>query len=70
MNVEKKMDMQQSPAVYTSAYDLSVRIPESKVIITITADGKKMRGDKELKDLTRDELLTLVDDLIDLIRRR
>lgn len=65
------MDMQQPPmAYYTSAYDLSVRIPESKVVMRITADGKKMRGDKELKDLTRDELLMLVDDLVDLIRKR
>ena len=53
----------------TTTNTLSVAIAPSKTVLTITADGKKMRGDRELKDLSADELLVVIDDLIDLIRR-
>jgi hypothetical protein len=37
-------------------------------IFRITADGKKMRDGQELKDLSREALLALIDDLIAQVR--
>lgn len=67
------MDMQEPPKSHIEFYttkDMSINIPTPKVIMTINADGRKMRGDKELKELSKEELLTLVDELIDLIRKK
>lgn len=50
--------------------NIAASIPYPRAVLTITADGRTMRGDKEVKDLPREELLTVINELIDLIKRR
>ena len=46
-----------------------VRVPAPRSVLVLTPDGKIMRGDRELHDLDRDELIEVVRDLVDVIAR-
>lgn len=41
----------------------------SKIVLTITDDGAIKRGETRIEDLDRDELLAVVRELVDLIRK-
>jgi hypothetical protein len=43
---------------------------QPRVVVYRTADGKLMRGDKEVKYLEHDELLKLIDELLRCFERR
>lgn len=60
-----------APAIlFTSSSSNIARIAPPHTVLIITADGRTMRGDKELKDMPREELLIVINELIDLIKRR
>lgn len=42
----------------------------TKTILVINPDGIKTRDDRPLTELDRDELLVVIDELVDLIRRQ
>lgn len=47
--------------------NVSVIVPVSRSVLTITKDGRTMRGDRDIKDLSREELLVVIGELIDLM---
>ena len=59
-----------SAGLFTSGNFLAIQPRENKTVLIITGEGKKMRGDRELSSLSKEELLVVIDDLIDLIRRK
>jgi len=61
------MDMQQPPAIVQPG-DIQFSFKEAnRPILKVTSDGKITTGDgRELKDLTRDELQALVEELANL----
>ena len=64
------MDMQQPPALhYMTTTDQNV-IKQPKPVLTIMADGKIMRGDAPIESLSKEQLIVVVNELIDLIRKK
>ena len=61
---------QLAPSNFVNNTTNIVTIPASKTVVILTADGKLMRDGREIKDLPRDELLVIIGELVDLIRRK
>jgi hypothetical protein len=64
------MDMNQPPAIYWTTDANGLTIKQPKPVVTITAAGQVMRGDAPLESLSKEQLIVVVNELIDLIRRR
>lgn len=58
-----------APGDYTTSGQITFAPTQSKVILTIQDDGAIKRGETRIEDLDRDELVVVVRELVDLIRK-
>lgn len=46
------------------------QVPTSKTILFVTGEGKIMRGDKQIEELSRDELLDVIREVVGMLCNR
>lgn len=68
------MDMQQPPEppaihFYTTTDQNVVRFPTPREVLRITPEGQVQRNGVPLEELSKDELLVVVREMIDLVRK-